>query len=54
VGGKRIIAYRLLEDEILKEGEKVSVLIYRLYLYNDEEVLLVENAALKGDNTIVI
>ncbi|QIB70472.1 sulfate ABC transporter ATP-binding protein [Aminipila butyrica] len=54
IGDKKLIAYRSLEDEALAVGDKVNVLIYRLYLYNDEEVLLVENASLKSDNTIVI
>ncbi|HWQ78068.1 MAG TPA: ABC transporter ATP-binding protein [Anaerovoracaceae bacterium] len=54
VGDKKIIAYRSLEDEPLAVGERVSILIYRLYLYNDKQVLLVENAALKGDITVVI
>ena len=47
VNGIRILAYRSLEDSVLEIGETVSVLIYRLYLYNDTDVKLVENASLK-------
>ncbi|HWQ76994.1 MAG TPA: sulfate ABC transporter ATP-binding protein [Syntrophomonas sp.] len=50
----KIFAYRSLEDELLTVGEKVSVLIYRLYLYNDRQVLLVENSSLKNDNLVWI
>lgn len=54
VGENKMTAYRSLEDEPLAVGERVSVLIYRLYLYNEEQVLLVENAALKNDNMVCI
>ncbi|WP_195201186.1 sulfate/molybdate ABC transporter ATP-binding protein [Faecalispora jeddahensis] len=54
VGGVRLVAYRSLEDDPFTVGEEVSVLIYRLYLYNDHQVHLVENASLKGEQTFVI
>ncbi len=54
VGGEKLIAYRSLEDDPLTVGEEVSVLIYRLYLYNDRQVQLVENASLNNEQTFYI
>lgn len=54
VKGMRIVAYRSLEDEEIIEGEHVSVLIYRLYLYNKDQVLLVENNMLVDNNPVFI
>ena len=46
IADNEIIAYRSLEDEELVPGEKISVLIYRLYLYNEDSVRLIENEIL--------
>ena len=54
VKGMRIVAYRSLEEEALEPGECVSVLIYRLYLFNQDQVKLVENNMLKDDNSVYI
>lgn len=54
VKGMRIVAYRSLEDEEITMGEQISVLVYRLYLYNQEQVLLVENNMLVDSNPIFI
>ncbi len=54
VNGMRIVAYRSLEEEALEPGECVSVLIYRLYLYNKDQVKLVENNMLEDKNPIYI
>lgn len=54
VKGMRVVAYRSLEDEEIVSGEKVSVLIYRLYLYNQKQVLLVENNMLEDKNPVFI
>ena len=35
-------------------GEQVSVLIYRLFLYNQETVRLVENKSLRDENPVYI
>ena len=43
VGSNKIIGYRALEDKELKEGEKVLVLIHKLYVFNDNETKTVEN-----------
>jgi sulfate transport system ATP-binding protein len=54
VGGKKIVAYRRLEDESVSVGERVSVLIYRLYLYNDSTVTLAENKLIQDKNYVFI
>ncbi|WOC31719.1 MULTISPECIES: sulfate/molybdate ABC transporter ATP-binding protein [Caproicibacterium] len=54
LGEIRFSAYRQLEDETVAVGETVSVLIYRLYLYNEQQVQLVENTSLKTEQTFVI
>jgi sulfate transport system ATP-binding protein len=43
VRGRRVVAYRSLENEAVTIGERVSVLIYRLYLLGESSVKLVEN-----------
>ncbi|MDR0862511.1 MAG: sulfate ABC transporter ATP-binding protein [Oscillospiraceae bacterium] len=54
LGGTRIIANRALEAEEVAVGEEVSVLIYRLYLYNDSAVRLAENVLIRDVNTVFI
>ncbi|MDO3412689.1 ABC transporter ATP-binding protein [Saccharibacillus sp. CPCC 101409] len=54
VQGMRLIGYRSPEEAALAPGEPVSVLIYRLYLYNEDKVRLAENARLKDENTVFI
>ena len=49
-----LTARRSLEEEPVAAGEEVSVLIYRLYLYNDREVRLVENASFRGGDAVMI
>jgi sulfate transport system ATP-binding protein len=44
VNGHRLFAYRTLDQEALHPGDEVHVLIHRIYLYNDEETLALENA----------
>lgn len=38
-----LVGYRTLEEEPIKEGSEVYVLIHRLYLFNNNESKLVEN-----------
>lgn len=54
VGGLKLIAYRSLDETPLTVGEEVIVLIYRLYLYNEGQVRLVENAAFRSNDTFII
>jgi sulfate transport system ATP-binding protein len=44
IGSYRLFAYRSLEQETLKPGDQVSVLIHRLYKYNAESTQMMENA----------
>jgi sulfate transport system ATP-binding protein len=54
VRGKSFLAYHSLEEAPIFEGEKVSVLIYKMYLYNNEKVKLIENASLKNEHEFSI
>jgi len=54
VSGINIFTYRSLEDDVIAVGEEVNVLIYRLFLYNENKVCLVENASLKNDQMFFI
>jgi sulfate transport system ATP-binding protein len=54
VDGLKLNTYRSLEDEPLTAGETVSILIYRLYLYNDKQVRLVENEAFRSGDSFTI
>lgn len=54
VGDFQFISYRSLEDDVITLGEEVSILIYRLYLYNDHQVRLVENMAFKANDAFTI
>jgi sulfate/thiosulfate transport system ATP-binding protein len=44
IGNCRLFAYRSLEQETLKPGDQVSVLIHRLYKYNSESTQMMENS----------
>jgi sulfate transport system ATP-binding protein len=44
VGAYRLFAYRSLEQETLKPGDQVAVLIHRLYKYNAESTQMMENS----------
>lgn len=43
VGENKLTGYRTLEDEPLKEGDGVLVLIHRIYVYNNKETKILEN-----------
>ena len=43
VGENKLTGYRTLEDEPLKEGDEVLVLIHRIYVYNNEKTKILEN-----------
>ena len=43
VGENKLTGYRTLEDEPLKEGDQVLVLIHRIYVYNNKETKTLEN-----------
>lgn len=50
----KISAYQPLDGDSFDVGEEVSVLIYRLYLCNANDVLKVENSSIKGNNPFFI
>lgn len=50
----RLVACHSLEDDPFIVGEEISVLIYCLHLYSDHQIHLVENAFLKGEQTLVV
>ncbi|MFA9379290.1 MAG: sulfate/molybdate ABC transporter ATP-binding protein [Lachnotalea sp.] len=54
VKGIVLSATRSLEEALVTVGEMVSVLIYRLYVFDDENTYLLENAAMKDNNSIFI
>ena len=53
-GGQMMIAYQSLDGDAFAVGEDVSVLIYRLYLCNDRDVLKVENSSIKSETAFFI
>lgn len=54
VNGIRLSASRSLEKPEVYIGEKVNVLIYRLYVLEDKNAYLLENQAMNDDNTVFI
>lgn len=52
--GIRITAYHPLEEEPFQTGENVSVLIYRMYLCNENGIRLMDNASLRDDEMFFI
>ncbi|HHV10898.1 MAG TPA: ABC transporter ATP-binding protein [Clostridiales bacterium] len=54
VKGIRLIATRSLEENPVSLGEKVDVLIYRLFVYNGEVSSMVENMAIQDREPVYI
>lgn len=54
VKGLILTANRSLEEKEVKVGEKVSVLINRLYAFKNDKAILIENAAMKDKNPVFI
>jgi sulfate transport system ATP-binding protein len=54
VKGIILTAARSLEEKTISVGETVSVLIYRLYAFDEKNTYLVENAAMKDVNSVFI
>ncbi|MDR3288932.1 MAG: ABC transporter ATP-binding protein [Peptococcaceae bacterium] len=54
VKGMRLVAHCSLEEEAFQPDDPVSVLIYRLFLYNHDQVQLVENRMLEDKNPVFI
>lgn len=49
-----LTATRSLEEPILEIGEKVDVLVYRLYMYDEKSTYMVENSAMIDRNSVFI
>ncbi|CDM69907.1 Sulfate/thiosulfate import ATP-binding protein CysA [Clostridium bornimense] len=43
-----------LSEELVEVGEKVQVLIYKLYAFNNEEVILIKNRKMENNNSVYI
>ena len=54
VKGLILISNRSLEEPEISVNEKVHVLIYRLYAFENDKAVLIENAAMKDKNPIFI
>jgi len=54
VNGLHLTSNQSLDEAAFAVGEEVSVLIYRLYIYNETEVRLVENSSIRSDGTFFI
>jgi sulfate transport system ATP-binding protein len=54
VKGIILTATRSLEEAAIKEGETVKVLIYRLYVFDENRTYLLENAAIKDNEYVFI
>ena len=54
INGIPVIGERSLEKDIVNVGEKVHVLIYRLYVFDDEKTYLLENKEMQEQNVFYI
>jgi sulfate transport system ATP-binding protein len=49
-----LTAARSLEETPVEKGEKVKVLIYRLYVFDEDRAYALENSAIKDNNSVFI
>ncbi|ROR28301.1 sulfate transport system ATP-binding protein [Mobilisporobacter senegalensis] len=49
-----LTATRTMEDELIEVGETVSVLIYRLYVFDENKTYLLENNTMEDKNPVFI
>jgi sulfate/thiosulfate transport system ATP-binding protein len=54
VKGQSFTATRSLEKEEVEVGEKVNILVYRLYAFDDNRTYLLENKAMEDRNPVFI
>ena len=54
VEGMILTTTRSLDDTVVEVGEEVHVIIYRLYVFNEDEGYLFENPELKNTNSVFI
>ena len=54
INGIRIVGERSLEKDLISVGETVHVLIYRLYIFDNEQTYLMENQAMQEQDVFYI
>lgn len=54
INGTTFTAHRSLEDAGIGIGEKVEILIYRIYLMNDNNTYILENKSMEDSNAVII
>lgn len=54
VSGIRLKASQSFEEEPFEKGEKVEVMVYRLYVFNEKEAHLLQNAGLQENDMFYI
>ena len=52
--GVEIVAERSMEKDVVKPGEQVHVLIYRLYVFDENQTYLLENKAMQDNDVFYI
>ena len=52
--GIEVVGERSLEKDLIAVGEKVHVLIYRLYIFDDEKTYLMENSEMQEQDVFYI
>ena len=54
INGIDVVGERSLEKDLISVGEKVHVLIYRLYIFDDEKTYLMENSEMQEQDVFYI
>lgn len=54
INGIEVVGERSLEKDLISVGEKVHVLIYRLYIFDDEKTYLMENSEMQEQDVFYI
>ena len=54
VNGVEIVAERSMEKDVVKPGEQVHVLIYRLYVFDENQTYLLDNKAMQYNDVFYI
>ena len=54
INGIEVTGERSLEKDMVSVGEKVHVLIYRLYIFDEHRTYLVENSEMQVDDVFYI
>ena len=54
INGIEVVGERSLEKDLISVGEKVHVLIYRLYIFDEEKTYLMENSEMQEQDVFYI